>query len=247
MTRSQHQRHVTTRLVCAALVVCSTGALIGTGASAKAHPKYAPTIDPADFVAVIDNPYLPLAPGARWVYETTTASGTERNVVEVTNQTRAIMGVTTVVVHDTVAVGGVITEDTFDWYAQDQAGNVWYFGEDTREFEHGIAVSAKGSWEGGIDGAQPGIVMKAAPAVGDRYRQEYDAGNAEDKAKVLSLDATVTVPFGRFDGVLVTRDYSPLEPTQIEHKSYARGIGVVREELVMGGTEHSVLVEYSSS
>jgi hypothetical protein len=214
-------------------------------AGATSTERYAPKIDPADFSTTIDNPYFPLAPGSRWVYESETNDGLERIVVEVTDDTREVMGVTTVVVRDTVTLDGVVIEDTYDWYAQDVDGNVWYFGEDTREFVDGVAVNAAGAWEGGIDGAQPGIVMLAEPEAGDRYRQEYFKGEAEDEAKVLALDAIVDVPFGTFDDVLRTKDFSRLDRGVVEHKFYAKGIGAVKEKKVKGGSQVTVLVEHT--
>jgi hypothetical protein len=227
------------------VLVLMSLALSATVAVAKAD-KYAPQIDPAGFSTTIDNPYLPLTPGSRWVYESDTPEGLERIVVEVTDDTRDVMGVTTVVVRDTVTLDGVVIEDTFDWYAQDTAGNVWYFGEDTREFENGVAVNADGAWEAGIDGALPGIVMKADLEVGDRYRQEYYKGVAEDEAKVLSLDVSVTTPFGSFDKVLKTKDFTGLEPGVVEHKFYAPGVGAVQEKKVKGGSQRTVLVEHTT-
>lgn len=221
------------------LAGCSRGGGRGGGEA------YAPDIDPARFTTRIDNPFLPLAVGSRWVYEGRGEEGTERIVVEVTDRTRRVMGVQTVVVHDVSTVDGVVAEDTYDWYAQDDEGNVWYFGEDTTSIEDGRR-STRGSWEAGVDGARPGIAMKARPAVGDRYRQEYRVGEAEDMAEVLRLDATVTVPFGSFDSVLVTRDSTPLEPDVVEQKYYARGIGAVRTEQVKGGDEQVDLVEWTA-
>jgi hypothetical protein len=220
--------------------------IAGTACASATGERYAPKIDPAEFSTTIDNPYFPLTPGARWVYESETSEGLERIVVEVTDDTRDVMGVRTAVVRDTVTLDGVVIEDTFDWYAQDAEGNVWYFGEDTREFENGVAVNTKGAWEAGIDGAQPGIVMKADPEVGDRYRQEYYKGEAEDEAKVLALDASVDVPFGVFGDVLKTRDFTLLEPTVVEQKFYANGIGVVQERMVKGGSQLTVLVEHTT-
>lgn len=204
---------------------------------------YRPQIDPADFVEVIDNPYLPLTPGTTLVYEGTSDGERETTEVTTTDRTREIMGVTTTVVRDRVFVAGELAEDTFDWFAQDRHGNVWYFGEATRDFENGKFVGTGGSWEAGVDGAQPGIVMLADPQVGDSYRQEFYAGEAEDTAQVWALDQSVSVPNGSFDGVLVTEDRNPLEPKLLEHKFYAPGIGVVLERLIEGGREVLRLVD----
>jgi hypothetical protein len=227
-----------------AAVVAFFGVLPG---AAFAATEYDPKIDPADFVTTIDNPYFPLAPGARWVYENDTPDGFERIVVEVTGEHRTVLGVDTTVVHDTVTLDGTVIEDTYDWYAQDTVGNVWYFGEDTHEFENGVPVNSKGSWEAGVDDARPGIIMKASPQVGDRYRQEFRKGVAEDRAEVLSVTASARVPFGSFTGdVLKTRDWNPLERGSGEHKFYAKGVGTVLERSVRGRAERVELVEHTA-
>ena len=194
----------------------------------------------------IDNPYLPLAPGSRWVYRETDPDGAEQRVeVTVTDRTKRILGIDATVVHDVVSEDGRLVEDTYDWYAQDADGNVWYLGEDTKEYEDGKVVSTKGSWEAGVDGAQAGIVMPAGPEVGATYRQEYYAGQAEDAAKILSLDERVEVPAGSFKGVLLTKDFTPLEPDVLEHKFYARGVGAVLAIGLSGGGGREELVRYS--
>ena len=210
-------------------------------------PSYRPAIDPEDFVEGVDNPYFPLRPGARLVYEGVSEGDREVDRVTVTDQTKEIMGVTATVVHDQVFTDGELTEDTFDWYAQDRAGNVWYFGENTKELEGGKVTSTKGSWEAGVDGAQPGILMLGRPQVGDAYRQEYFKGEAEDLGRVKSLDGSVSVPYGSFDDVLVTEDSTPLEPKILENKFYAPGVGVVMEELVKGGHEVLKLVDVKAA
>jgi len=191
---------------------------------------YTPEIDPANFVEGIDNPWLPYLPGTTWVYEGETEDGLERIVVEVTGDTREIMGVECTVVRDRVYLDGELIEDTFDWYAQDLDGNVWYFGEITFELEDEEIVSLEGSWEGGRDGAWPGIVMMAVPDVGDYYRQEMLLGEAEDMGEVLALDASVSTEFGDYEGCVQTRDFTPIEPDALEYKYYAYGVGFVLEE-----------------
>ena len=199
------------------------------------------TIDPKDFVSTIDNPYFPLEPGTTLVYEG--RSDDERQVVtiEITGQTEEILGVTCVVVKDTVEVDGEVAEFTFDWYAQDVDGNVWYMGEDTKEYENGKVSSTEGSWEAGVNGALPGIIMTADPTVGLAYTQEHYANEAEDKARVIRVGDSVTVPFGSFDDVLVTEEWTPLEPDVRERKIYARGLGVVRIKTIQGGNELTTL------
>jgi hypothetical protein len=207
------------------------------------EPSYAPVIDPARFSTTIDNPYYPLVPGTRFIYEGVTADGKERNVVEVTPDTKVVMGVTTRVVHDVVEVDGQAEEDTFDWFAQDSEGNVWYFGEDTHALG-GPTVDTSGSFTAGVDGALPGIVMPGQPVVGDQYRQEYYRGKAEDTGKVLSLAGSETTRFsgGRSD-LLVTEDINPLEPTTgVENKYFAKGIGNVLTVTVTGPAERVELV-----
>lgn len=204
-----------------------------------------PSLAPSDFVDRIDNPWLPLAPGNRWVYRA--LEGGERRTITVTvlDRTEEIQGVTATVVHDVVTdADGTVVEDTFDWYAQDTRGNVWYLGEDTTEHD-GRTVSTEGSWRAGTDGAEAGLAMAAHPRVGDGYRQEYLEGTAEDRARVLALDASASVPYGEFDGLLETEDTTPLEPGVVEHKLYARGVGVVREETIAGGDEFVELVTFT--
>ncbi|MGH2711697.1 MAG: hypothetical protein ACRDH9_10900 [Actinomycetota bacterium] len=204
---------------------------------------YAPVIDPADFVDVIDNPYMPLTPGTVLTYMGFSDRGKQMENLVVTYDTKEILGVTTTVIRDQVETKGVLTKDTFRWFAQDRSGNVWYFGQDSREIEHDRVASRSGSWEASVDGAQPGIVMPGHPQVGDLYRQEFSPGEAEAIGKVLRLDASVTVPHGSFHGVLVTEDRNPLEPNLVENKLYARGVGVLKKKrMVQGGEETLELV-----
>src|SRR5215210_4661950 len=194
-----------------------------TSSSSQGHKAYAPHIKPADFTTKLDNEYFPLKPGTTFVYE----GGAERGEMTVTYDTKKVMGVECVVVDDRGYEDGKLIEKTYDWFAQDKQGTVWYFGEDTKEYENGAVVSTKGSWEAGVDGAKAGIIMPADPKVGQSYHQEYYPGEAMDMAKVLSLNASVRVPYGLFDRVLVTREWTPLEPSYDEHKYYARGVGQV--------------------
>lgn len=196
---------------------------------------YDPVINPANFVAVINNPFMPLSPGTTFIYEGQTDQGLEHEEFFVTSNTKLILGVTCVEVRDTSTVNGELEEDTLDWFAQDTAGNVWYFGENAKQLAGGLVVSVEGSWTAGVDGAKPGIVMKAQPAVSDFYRQEFSLGVAEDIAEVVSLTKSVTVPYGSFTNCLKTRETSPLEPDVLENKYYAAGIGqVLTIDLVTG-------------
>lgn len=206
---------------------------------------YEPTLDPSGFVDAVDNPYFPLRPGSRWVYEGESDGETERIEVEVLDERRDVMGISAVVVRDTVYIAGEMVEDTYDWYAQDVEGNVWYLGEDTHEYENGQPINDAGAWEYGVDGALPGIVMLAAPAVGDAYRQEYYAGEAEDMGEIIEVDATVAIALGEYADVVVTEDWTPLDPDVVENKSYAPGIGMIYETKVAGGAGTVELVEFT--
>ena len=203
------------------------------------------TLQASDFVAGIDNPYWPMTPGSRWVYHETDAEGVvTRNVVTVTDRVEPIIGVPAHVVHDVATEDGRVVEDTYDWYAQDTDGNVWYFGEDTTAYEEGKPPSKEGSWRAGVDGALPGVAVPADPEVGLRYRQEYLAGEAEDAGEVLSVDERVRVPAGSYSGVLQTKDTTPLEPALVEQKYYAKGVGPVLDETVAGGSDRGVLISF---
>jgi hypothetical protein len=215
-------------------------------ALAQGDGPYSPVIDPDRFVPEVDNPYFPLAPGTTFIYEGETEKGTEHTETVVTDDTRKILGIACVVVHDTVWVGSDLLEDTYDWYAQDVDGNVWYMGEDTREYENGEVVSTAGSWEAGVDGAKPGIVMWAAPQLGQPYRQEYYAGEAEDMANVISLTDSASVTYGSFDHLVVTKEWTPLERGVAAHKYYAAGVGLVLEQGVQGGSGRTELIAMSS-
>src|SRR5215217_4566886 len=181
---------------------------------------YSPHIDPADFTTKIDNKYFPLKPGTTFVYEGKMEGASERDEMAVTHDTKQVMGVECVVASDKVTEGGKLIEQTYDWYAQDKEGNVWYFGEDVTEYKNGKVTGHEGSWESGVDGARPGIAMKADPRVGQTYRQEYSKGVAEDKARVVSLNGSVEVPYGKYDRVLVTEEFTPLEPGVVERQYY---------------------------
>ena len=207
---------------------------------------YEPRINPADFTTNITNRYLTFTPGMNFTYEGETEDGTERIVVLVLNETRTVAGVTTLIVWDRVWLDGDLTEDTKDWYAQDKEGNVWYFGEDSKEIVGGAVASTAGSWESGVDGAKPGIVMEADPKVGDSYRQEYYEGEAEDMADVIALGVSVTVPYGTFQNCLKTRDWTPLEPGADEYKYYCLEIGGVVLEQVIEDGEKVELINVSS-
>jgi hypothetical protein len=222
----------------------STTAISTTSAPdlAPIHGTYSPRIDPANFVATIDNPYFPLKPGTAFHYKGIRGKTPQTDDMVVTHQTKQILGVTSTVVRDTVSEHGRPIERTFDWYAQDKQGNVWYMGEDSLELKNGRFVKASDSWESGVNGAQPGIIMPGNPQPGDAYRQEYyPPGQALDEARVLGRNASVKVAYGAFKRALVTAERSPLEP-QTEKKYYAPGLGEVEEQVVKGHHERFQLV-----
>jgi hypothetical protein len=210
--------------------------------------SYNPVIDPANFVSTIDHPYFTLAPGRVWVYQGTNEDGeTERIEIEVTPDTKTIMGVVTTVVREREWVDGELVEDTFDWFAQDKDGNVWYFGEDSREMANGEVVSTKGSWEAGVNGAKPGIIMKANPHAKDAYRQEYLKGEAEDMGEVLGLSDSVSIDLGNYQNCLKIKDWTPLEPGVVEHKFYSKEVGnLILEKKVAGESGQIELIEFKT-
>jgi hypothetical protein len=206
-------------------------------------------LDPADFSINIDNPYWPMSPGSKWVYSETDTEGTNQKVVvEVTDKTKMIAnGIEARVIRDTVSENGVPVEITDDWYAQDKAGNIWYLGEYVTNYKDGKVVDHGGSFEAGVDGAQPGIAMPANPEPGLSYRQEYYKGKAEDKAAVITVgEEQVQVPFGYFNkDVLMTRDLVPTEPKVQELKFYARNVGPLLSVHTDGAGGRAELVSYS--
>ena len=203
---------------------------------AAAGVNLTPRFDPDNFVRTVDNRFFPLPPGTRYISQGEEDGEAVTNVTLVTHERKHILGVSAVVVLDRVLVDGEIKEKTFDWYAQDQDGNVWYLGEDTREFEDGHVVSTEGSWEAGKNGAEPGIIMPAHPQVGQHYRQEFFRGEAEDEARVVARGVDVTVPYGAFHNCLKTVEFTRLEPGIKEAKFYCPNLGFVKARGIQGGT-----------
>jgi hypothetical protein len=210
-------------------------------AAPVAEVRYAPHFDPDNFVRDVDNRFFPLVPGTRYVSVGEEDGERETNVILVTHDRKNILGISAVVVLDRVLVDGEVKEKTFDWYAQDKQGNVWYLGEDTKEFEDGKVVSTAGSWEAGVSGAVAGIIMPADPQVGQHYRQEFFRGEAEDEARVTGVGAEVTVPFGSFQGCIRTVEWTRLEPGIKEAKFYCRDVGFVKALGVEGSDARLVL------
>jgi hypothetical protein len=218
------------------------------GAASTALPQGSEPVDldPADFTTRIDNPYWPMTPGSRWVYREAEDGSVMRVVVTITNETKRIAnGIEARVVHDAVSENGQPVEITDDYYAQDSDGNIWYLGEATAEYEHGKVATRAGSFEAGVDGAQAGIALPGEPQPGQTYRQEYYAGEAEDRGEVLSLDGQAEVPYGHFADVLQTRDTNPLEPKVEEQKFYAKGVGPVLTLDISGATGREELLTYT--
>jgi hypothetical protein len=219
------------------VVAAATGCICGALSTPAAHAV------PTSFVRLVDNPWFPLRPGTTYVYRGAEGREPARDVLTVTHATKTIEGVRCTVIHDRLYLRGRLAEQTIDWYAQDAAGNVWYFGETTRELDaRGRVTSTEGSWEAGVDGAQAGIYMPAHPHVGQRGVQEHYKGHAEDHFAVLSLSATVRAPAVSSRHALLTREWTPLESGVVDHKLYVRDIGTVSEETVKGGTERLRLV-----
>ena len=213
-------------------------------AAATPHP---PDI-PANFVHPITkpNPFFPLVPGTTFIYQGNKEGAKTSNVTKVTCATIVILGVTTTVVRDQAFdENGKLVEDTFDYYAQDAAGNVWYFGEDTKELDPstGAVISTQGTWRAGVNDADPGFVMLANPQVGDRYYQEFARGVAEDQAQVQTLDASAcTQSRGCFDHLLLTKETTRFDPGVVENKYYQAGVGFILGRIVKGGAEYTELV-----
>jgi hypothetical protein len=206
---------------------------------------YQPTIDPANFVNTVDNPYFPLRPGARWVYEGVADGGHARIELAVTSKHKQIMGISAVGVSDNNFLDGELAAQTVDWYSQDRDGNVWYLGEDTKEYENGVLKGTEGSWQAGVDGALPGVFMPAQPAAGDVYRQTFQPAKAEDLAQVERVGVDHSIDLGDYHDVIVTREWTPLEPDVIENKYYAPNVGKIYETNVAGGEGGTQLIQYT--
>ncbi|MEP6576078.1 MAG: hypothetical protein ABJB85_06605 [Nitrososphaerota archaeon] len=193
----------------------------------------------------IDNKYFPLKPGTTMIYNGTSDGDPTRDLFVVTNDTKQILGILTRVIHDDGYLKGDHEETTNDWFAQDDQGNVWYMGEFTTDLSN--KGSHEGSWEAGVKGAKPGIVMEADPKVGDTYNQEFAKGVAEDKGTILSLNENISVPYGSFSDVLKTKDFSPLEPDIVENKYYAQNIGEIKAMSVKGESEVETLTQINGT
>jgi hypothetical protein len=247
---------VTLVIAAAVLAACGSGgggpsspssvgsALPRASILAPLHGRYSPKIEPSEFVATVHNPYWPLRPGTGYHYRGVRGTTAQTDDEIVTHRTKRILGIDATVVRDTVSEHGKPVERTYDFYAQDKRGNVWYMGENSLERRHGKMVRASDSWLAGVDGGKPGIIMPGDPKPGDAYRQEYyPPGEALDQARVVSLNGSATVPYGgAHHRLLVTSERSPLEP-QTEQKYYAPSLGEVEETVVKGHHEEFKLVD----
>jgi len=247
-------RRVVRYLTLAVTVVMLLGFCIGV---VEAKCLEAQAVNPGDFASPQDNTYFPMAIGTTYVYMAETEDELALNEITITTDTELIMGVTCIVFYDVEwvsvddGVTWILTEDTNDWYAWDNDGNVWYFGEDTEAYVYDddwnfLYTTDEGSWKAGVDGALPGIVMLAEPLPGVCYQQEYSEGEAEDMGKVLRLNASVSLEsenFDDFEDCLKTKEWTPLEPGEIEHKYYAPGLGLVFIEELKEKTVKVELVE----
>ena len=221
--------------VVAIVFVCA-----GCGSDESSRPK----TQEANFVAGVDNPWFPLKPGTTFVYTGVKDGEPARDVVTVTGRTKTIGGVRCTAVRDRLFLRDQLQERTTDWYAQDAAGNVWYFGEATAELdEAGHVTTTEGSWQAGVDGARAGIFMPARPRVGQSFRQEYYKGHAEDHFAVVDVSTSIVVPYTAAAHALLTKERTPLEPDVLDHKYYIHGVGLAKEETIKGGDEHLELVD----
>jgi hypothetical protein len=205
---------------------------------------YMSHIYPENFVSTIDNPFLVFTPGSTFIYTGETDEGTERVEIEVLSETRVVMGITCVIVRDRAFLENELIEDTQDWFAQDKDGNVWYFGEDVDNYENGVIANHYGSWEAGVDGAQPGIIMLGNPVIGLHYRQELYSGEAEDEGEVVGKNESVAIAAGTFTGCLKIKETNPLDPEFLEYKYYANGVGLVMVEKIQDPVETEELVSF---
>jgi hypothetical protein len=213
------------------------------GTTLLALYRSSPAVIRTLFVKKVDNEFFPLEPGTTFFYEGTKDGVPTRNETHVTAATILILNIDCTVVRDLAFEDGVLVEDTLDYYAQDVSGNVWYFGEDSKELDaKGRVISTEGSWRSGVNGAAPGLLMEAQPQAGDLYYQELAADVAEDMASIRSLNGSTCVPYDCFNHTLRTRETSRFEPGVVEQKYYASQIGFIRGDMIVGGNEHTALV-----
>jgi hypothetical protein len=214
------------------IVVAMGLMVLAAPALGQGTASYDPIISVADFTPVIRNKYYTLKPGMNAGYEQVMPKGIRHLESGVAGDTRVVMGITTLVVRQREWLNGRLLEDTKGWVAQDRTGNVWFFGESVKSYKNGRLVSTDGSWEAGVDGAKPGILMLHDPKPGATYRREYLPGKAEDMGTVVAVGISVRIPQGPlFQNCVHLREWSPLEKGDIENKYYCAGIaGMVLTE-----------------
>jgi hypothetical protein len=205
---------------------------------------YMSQVYPENFVNRVTNSFLPLTPGSTFSFRTETDDGTEIGEIEVLNETKTILGITCTVVRDRVYINNQLIEDTYDWFAQDKKGNVWYMGEQVDNYVNGVIDNHYGSWEAGLDRAEPGIIMAADPAPGLYYRQEHYLSQAEDQAEVVAINESITVLAGTFKNCIKILETNPLDPSSLEYKYYASGVGLVKVEKIADPPEVEELQSY---
>jgi hypothetical protein len=233
-----------TKLVTAVVVtVAATSATLVAAAGSSSVSGYEPVLHASNFVSVIDNKYYPLPVGRTWIYRGVKDGRSQTDTVKVLARTKLVAeGIRARVVSDIATDGSKVLEKTFDWYAQDKQGNVWYVGEDTTAYLPNGKIDKSGSWEAGIHDGEPGLIMKAAPKVPNAYRQEYLAGQAEDTAWIVGGTDSLTVPYGTVHHVLTSLEATRIEPGLYDKKVYAPGVGIVLEQTVTGPAETARLV-----
>jgi hypothetical protein len=226
-----------------AAMVLAAGVL-GPGGTASGASSAGAGSDPADFTSPVPNAYFPIEPGTVSTYRGREGKDRLSERLTITDETKVIQGITTTVVKDVVYANGLLDEKTTDWYANDNDGNVWYFGEATATYdENGDVITTEGSWEAGVDGAVAGTIMPADPMPTDAYRQEFSQGHAEDQGWIVQRGVNVDVAYGMLDRVVRSFEWTRLEPGVVSEKFYAPGLGIVREWDVSGGTERLELVD----
>jgi hypothetical protein len=239
-----------TNAVAALVAMVGIGLIAGYGPGAPAgaapHPLVAraAAVDPADFTTPAQNPYFPLVPGTVSILRGSEDGERLLNRTTITPWKKLIQGVRTRVVNDVLYGGGVLLEKTTDWYAPDNSGNVWYFGEATAVYnKKGQVVNTEGSWEAGVNSAVAGIIMTANPGPTDAYRQEFLKGHAEDQGWIVARHQVAHVPYGKVDQVVRSYEWTRLEPGVVSLKLYGPGLGIIREKDVTGGTELLELIK----
>lgn len=224
-------------------LAAALGAALAAATPAAAEEAYNPTINPADFSTKITNPWFTMPVGKKMYFESKTEDGFETTRIEITGKTRTVMGVETLEYWDRVYLDGKLKEETHDWIAQHKDGDIWYFGEDVDNYEKGKLKDHHGSWIAGENGALPGIWVKADPKVGEAYKEEYYKGEAEDMAKIVSLDEAIETTLGSFKGCMKTENWTPLEPDVKEAKIYCKEVGGTALELNITDNEKDTLVK----